>query len=98
MVAIPVQGITWLLTPWCGCSSTLPPLQWPRQSPTTNETEIKLLASIGYQEGIIEEDEAEMIRRVFRLNDIRASDIMTPRVALTYLPGAGRSPISKTRF
>jgi CBS domain containing-hemolysin-like protein len=32
---------------------------------------------------LIEEDEAEMIRRVFRLNDIRAVDIMTPRVALT---------------
>ena len=52
----------------------------------TNETEIKLLASIGYQEGIIEQDEAEMIRRVFRLNDIEAAHIMTPRVELTYLP------------
>jgi CBS domain containing-hemolysin-like protein len=89
MVAIPVRGLTWLLTPlvWVLEHITAPFVRG-RQSPTTNETEIKLLASIGYQEGIIEEDEAEMIRRVFRLNDIRAADIMTPRVALTYLPGA----------
>jgi CBS domain containing-hemolysin-like protein len=57
------------------------------QSPITNEAEIKLMASIGHQEGIIEADEAEMIRRVFRLNDMKSVNIMTPRVALTYLPG-----------
>jgi CBS domain containing-hemolysin-like protein len=28
-----------------------------------------------------------MIQRVFRLNDVTAADIMTPRVALTHLPG-----------
>lgn len=55
--------------------------------PTTNESEIMLLAKIGYQEGIIEDDEAEMIQRVFLLNDLAASDLMTPRTALTYLRG-----------
>jgi CBS domain containing-hemolysin-like protein len=45
------------------------------------------MAAIGHQEGIIEADEAEMIRRVFRLNDMKSVNIMTPRVALTYLPG-----------
>jgi CBS domain containing-hemolysin-like protein len=88
-VAIPVRWLTWFMTPlvWLLEHITAPFVRG-RKHPTTNETEIKLLASIGYQEGIIEEDEAEMIRRVFRLNDIRAADIMTPRVALTYLPGA----------
>ena len=90
MVAIPVRGLTWLFTPlvWLLEHITAPFVRG-RSGPTTNETEIKLLASIGYQEGIIEEDEAEMIRRVFRLNDIRAAEIMTPRVALTALPGQG---------
>jgi len=88
MVAMPVRGLTWVMTPcvWLLEHITAPFTRQGRR-PTTNETEIKLLASIGYQEGIIEEDEAEMIRRVFRLNDISAADIMTPRVELTYLPG-----------
>lgn len=88
MVAIPMTGLTWIMIPfvWLLEHITAPFIQQSR-FPTTNETEIKLLASIGYQEGIIEEDEAEMIRRVFRLNDITAARIMTPRVALTYVPG-----------
>ena len=87
-VAMPVQGITWVLTPvvWLLEHITAPLLKGSKR-PTTNETEIQLLASIGHQEGIIEKDEAEMIRRVFRLNDIRAVEIMTPRVTLTSLPG-----------
>jgi CBS domain containing-hemolysin-like protein len=88
MMAIPVRGLTWLMTPLVMLLERITsPFTRSRRLPTTNETEIKLLASIGYQEGIIEEDEAEMIRRVFRLNDIEAAHIMTPRVELTYLPG-----------
>jgi len=85
-VAIPVRTLTWVMTPvvWL-LEQIMAPLVRGYERPITNETEIKLLASIGYQEGIIEADEAEMIRRVFRLNDVKAADIMTPRVALTYL-------------
>lgn len=88
LVAIPVRGLTWAMSPfvWLLEHITAPFTQRNRY-PTTNETEIKLLVSIGYQEGIIEDDEAEMIRRVFRLNDITAAHIMTPRVELTYLSG-----------
>ena len=88
MVAIPMKGLTWIMTPFVwSLEHITAPFVRGTLHPTTNETEIKLLASIGYQEGIIEEDEAEMIRRVFRLNDITAADIMTPRVQLTYLSG-----------
>jgi len=54
---------------------------------TTNEAELKLLASIGQQEGVIEDDESEMIQRIFELNDLTAADLMTPRVAMTYVKG-----------
>lgn len=89
LMAIPVRALTWAMTPFVVLLERITaPFSRSRRLPTTNETEIKLLASIGYQEGIIEEDEAEMIRRVFRLNDITAAQMMTPRVELTYLPGA----------
>ena len=79
IMAIPVRGMTWVMTPFVVLLERITaPFTRRGRLPTTNETEIKLLASIGYQEGIIEADEAEMIRRVFRLNDITAAQIMTP--------------------
>ncbi|MEL6166948.1 MAG: CBS domain-containing protein, partial [Cyanobacteria bacterium J06628_3] len=52
-----------------------------------NKAEIMLLADIAHQEGIIERDEAQMIQRVFQLNELTAADLMTPRTILTYLRG-----------
>jgi CBS domain containing-hemolysin-like protein len=52
---------------------------------TTNESEIKAMAHIGEKEGAIEANESEMIHRIFELNDVTASKIMTPRVAITYI-------------
>jgi CBS domain containing-hemolysin-like protein len=87
-VAIPVRTLTWVFTPivWM-LERITEPFMARGQNPITNEAEIKLMAAIGHQEGIIEADEAEMIRRVFRLNDMKSVNIMTPRVALTHLPG-----------
>ncbi len=89
IAAIPVQGATVLLTPiiWL-LEKVTAPLTKGSKRPVTNESEIRLLTILGYQEGLIEDDEAEMIDRVFRLNDLMAADIMTPRVAITYIPGS----------
>jgi CBS domain containing-hemolysin-like protein len=87
-VARPVRWITWLFTPVVLLlEKVTSPFVGAGNRPSTNEAEIKLMATIGHEEGIIEADEAEMIRRVFRLNDVKSVDIMTPRVALTYIPG-----------
>lgn len=87
-IAIPLRGLTWLFTPIVVLLEQITaPFVNSGNRPSTNEAEIKLMATIGHQEGIIEADEAEMIRRVFRLNDTKSIDIMTPRVALTHLPG-----------
>jgi CBS domain containing-hemolysin-like protein len=86
-VARPTLVITFLLTPvvWVVERITAP-ITRGGAFPTTGEAEIKLLTQIGRQEGIIEQDEFEMIERVFRLNDVTAGDIMTPRVTMTTLP------------
>lgn len=87
-IAIPIRGMTWLFTPIViALERVTAPFISSGSRPSTNEAEIKLMATIGHQEGIIEADEAEMIRRVFRLNDTKSINIMTPRVALTHLPG-----------
>jgi CBS domain containing-hemolysin-like protein len=88
LAALPVTALTFVFTPlvWFVEKATAP-FTKGKKRPTTNENEIKLLAKIGYQEGNIEDDEAEMIQRVFLLNDMTASDLMTPRTTLTYLQG-----------
>ncbi|WP_353930679.1 hemolysin family protein [Okeanomitos corallinicola TIOX110] len=88
LTAIPITGLSIAFTPlvWIMENVTAPFSQGQKR-PTTNEAEIKLLTNIGQEEGIIQSDEAEMIQRVFRLNDVTASDLMTPQIMLTYIRG-----------
>jgi CBS domain containing-hemolysin-like protein len=88
LAALPVTGLSIVFTPlvWI-LENVTASFSKGKKRPTTNEAEIKLLAKIGQQEGIIQSDEAEMIQRVFRLNDVTASDLMTPRIMLTYIRG-----------
>ena len=48
---------------------------------STDEEEIRQMAKIGSQKGFIEADEAAMIFKVFQLNDLKAKDLMIPRVS-----------------
>ncbi len=85
-VALPVRGLTWLMTPIVVVFEVLMrPLTKGERSPSISEAEIRILARIGRSEGVLEDDEVEMIQRVFQLNDRTARDLMTPRTALTWL-------------
>ncbi|HEY9878244.1 MAG TPA: hemolysin family protein [Leptolyngbyaceae cyanobacterium] len=87
-VAPAIVGLTFLFTPLVLIiEQVTAPFVKGQKKPITNETEIQLLARLGHQEGMIEADELEMIQQVFRLNDVTAGDLMTPRVTLTYLYG-----------
>ena len=88
VIARPVAGLTRILTPlvWC-IEKITTPLTAGSNSFTTDEAEIQLLAKMGQEAGTIEDDEFEMIRKIFNLNDVTAADLMTPRVVMTYLKG-----------
>lgn len=47
-----------------------------------SEEELQMLSELGHLEGSIEEDERDIIQKVFTLNDMTAHDIMTPRTVL----------------
>ena len=47
-----------------------------------SEEELHMLSELGHLEGSIEEDERDIIQRVFTLNDMTAHDIMTPRTQM----------------
>ncbi|KKU78706.1 MAG: hypothetical protein UY05_C0050G0004 [Candidatus Peregrinibacteria bacterium GW2011_GWA2_47_7] len=50
-----------------------------------SEDELKAMVDLSAQEGSIEKQEKEFIENVFKLNDINAEDIMTPRVDVDML-------------
>lgn len=54
---------------------------------TTSEEEIVFLARVAETEGVIESDENKLIQRAFRLNDITAADVMTPRPLVEMVDG-----------
>ena len=86
ILAFPVKTLTFFFTPLVWLMEKLTePLTKGKVLPTTDEMEIKFLTNIGSDEGVIEADEAEMINRVFHLNDLSALDLMTPRIIITYL-------------
>jgi putative hemolysin len=49
---------------------------------TLTEEEVKLVVSLGLEEGAIDAEEKEMIHNVFRLDDLSVEDVMTPRVEM----------------
>ena len=49
------------------------------------EEEIKAAISIGMEAGAVEEEEAEMLEKVFRFGDRHVREIMTPRTEVVWL-------------
>lgn len=88
LAAIPLNALSAVLHPviWVLAFITKPFTSGA--SPfTTSEEEIALLTRVGAAEGTIEPGEAEMIQRVFRLNDITAGDMMTPQPFVMFIDG-----------
>lgn len=53
---------------------------------SVSREEVVALADMGEEEGVIEEDEKTIIKNVMRLDDVKASDVMTPRVVAAIAP------------
>lgn len=51
-------------------------------SPLVTEEEIRLLVKVGEEEGVIHEDEREMIHSIFEFGDTVAREVMVPRIDL----------------
>jgi CBS domain containing-hemolysin-like protein len=53
------------------------------ESSYVTRDEIQSLIQTGEREGVIEEDEREMLQRIFRFNNTIAKEVMTPRLDVT---------------
>ena len=88
IAAVPLRWLTFILSPIIWVIEFIANPFTSGVSPfTTSEEEISLLTDVGMKEGTIEPGEAELIERVFRLNDVTARDMMTPKPFVTFIDG-----------
>jgi len=98
IISVPIlRALNILMKPFLIFIEKLFPVITAENEISTDEEEIRQMAKIGSQRGFIEADEAAMISKVFQLNDLKAKDLMIPRVSAPSLDGSEKlSNISKS--
>lgn len=91
LYAYPINFIMTILTPVSAVINVLSHgvLRSLRVDPNakTNamtENELRTIVDVSHEDGVIEEEEKEMIYNVFDLGDAKAKDVMVPRVHVTF--------------
>jgi len=84
--AKPVKFLLWVFHPvvWMVGAIARP---WHGERTRVTEDEIKMMLKLGRDAGTVESDEEILINRVFRLNDLRAVNIMKPLEQAYMVPG-----------
>ncbi len=60
-------------------------LEEEESRPTISEAEFRTAVTVGEQEGVIEDTEAEMIHKVFEFGDTAVREVMTPRTEISFI-------------
>jgi len=88
----PVRGASWILRPVIAVLSAVTTFlirilggQVRRRGPFLTEDELRLMVTVGEQEGVLEEEETEMIHSIFELSDTPVREIMVPRIDMVMI-------------
>src|SRR5436305_594545 len=89
----PVKAAAWILHPLVWSLSTITSFfvritggQMIHRGPFVTEEELRLLVTVGEEEGVLEEEETEMIHSIFGFADTRVREVMVPRIDMVTLP------------
>jgi putative hemolysin len=63
------------------------------RGPFVTEEELKMLVSVGEEEGVLEEEEREMIHGIFEMGDMHVREVMVPRTDLVAIEA--HQPVEK---
>src|SRR2546421_3744677 len=90
----PVRVAAWLLHPLVvtlsAITNTMVRLmggQMKHRGPFVTEEELRLLVTVGEEEGVLEEEETEMIHSIFEFADRTVREVMVPRIDMVTLRG-----------
>jgi putative hemolysin len=88
----PVRAASWLLTPIVSTLSAITNFlvrivggQIKHRGPFVTEEELRLLVTVGEEEGVLEEEETEMIHSIFEFADTTVREVMIPRIDMVTL-------------
>src|SRR6266571_2511475 len=88
----PVRGAAWVLTPIVWSLSAITNFlvrlvggEMKHRGPFVTEEELRLLVSVGEKEGVLEEEETEMIHSIFEFADTTVREVMIPRIDMVTL-------------
>ena len=89
--ARPIEALSWLLTPFVvvlswiasGFSKLVGGTPVPRS--LASEEEIRTMISLGHKEGTVEEDEAEMLHKVFDFGNRPVREAIVPRTEVVWV-------------
>lgn len=84
--AYTIRGLIYVLYPIVLLIQWLTKILPSSDEAVVSREEVVAMANVGEEEGVIEEDENKIIRNVMRLDEIKASDVMTPRVVAATAP------------
>jgi len=92
MLVTPVRGAAWLLRPVVWTLSVITNSfvrllggQIKHRGPFVTEDELRLLVTVGEEEGVLEEEETDMIKSIFEFADTTVREVMIPRIDMVTL-------------
>jgi len=87
--AVPLQGISILLTPISRLlvllGNAVTPGRGFRNGPFASEIELREVVDLAQQRGVVADDERRMIQSVFELGDTPAREVMVPRTEMVWI-------------
>src|SRR5579883_455064 len=93
VLARPVKAASWLLHPVVWFLSAITSFfvrvmggHVVHRGPFVTEEELRLLVTVGEEEGVLEEEETEMIHSIFEFADTTVREVMIPRIDMVTLP------------
>jgi putative hemolysin len=87
LAAVPVELVVRVMRPVIAALAVFPNVlsRGGTANATVTEAELRMMIDIGAEEGTVNEDEAELLDRVFHFHDRRVNEIMVPRTEVVWL-------------
>lgn len=84
---VTIRVIIFCMYPFVLLAGGLSKLVSPKnQEAAVSRGEVSAIANVGEDEGVIDEDENKIIQNVIRLDNVKAYDVMTPRIVAATAP------------
>lgn len=85
-LATVLNPVIWLLTVSTNAVLRLLGIDPNEKEEPVSEEDIEIMLDAGVDEGTLDIDDVEYIKNVFRLDNLTAADVMTPRKSVVFVP------------